>query len=140
MIDQRTETMTGVLSDMSDIDVVYRELCDVHSYNFSKAKAHTDSQQKITISGLLKLCILLNLKLHIDAMKDTFTVWYPEKGEKPVKIVLDKETEKMIEDNNPEIKESENSETEEEAFDKVKFTEIKKDPVQRDMELEDMFD
>lgn len=73
-------------------------------------------------------------------MKDTFTVWYPEKGEKPVKIVLDKETEKMIEDNNPEIKESENSEAKEEAFDKIKFTEIKKDPVQRDMELEDMFD
>lgn len=136
MIDQRTQKMEGTLSDMADIDAAYRELCEVHSYNFSKAKAHTDSQQRITASGLLKLCILLNLKIQIDGMKDEFIIWYPEKGNKPVKIVLDEETEKLIENNNPQFKDVD----ENEEIEKIKFTDIKQAPLNKDGdELEDLF-
>lgn len=133
MIDQRTLKISGNFTSAEDNEEIYRELCAVHEYNLSKARAHTDSQKVFNINGIVKLCVLFNLKITIDGLTEEFTVWYPKKGSKPAKIVLDNETEETIKENNPEEAKSE------ETVQEITFDKVKKDPLPTSSELEDLF-
>lgn len=127
MKDLRTEFFKFPMTDKKDIEDVYRELCKVHKTSITTAKAFSDSQKGFSIHGLIKLCIHFNLKLEIDAFKDEITIWYPEDGNAPAEILLDKKTERIIEANNPGLKEE--AEEEDGAVEKFTYKEIKKEPL-----------
>ena len=133
MIDQRTLKISGNFTSAEDNEEVYREICATHEYNLSKARSHTDSQKVFNINGIVKLCLLLNLKITIDGMTEEFTVWYPKKGIKPAKIILDKETDETIKENNPEAVKAEEPEP------GITYDKINKDPLPTTTELEDLF-
>lgn len=144
MIDLRTEKFVmDNITNKEDINEVYRDLCVIHKMPMNKAKAFTDSQQGISLYGLIKLCVHFNLKLHLDAMKGEMIIWHPEEGNPPVKVILDDETTKVIEENNADLKyEEANIKSDfDDTVEKFTYQEIKQEPLEKPDEddMDDLF-
>lgn len=136
MNDLRTEKLHLNPMDKKDIEEVYRELCVIHKMSIEKAKAFSNAKSGFSLYNLIKLAVHFNLRMELDAMQETMTIWHPEAGNPPVDIVLDEKTTKIIEENNPGLKNEEQTGNEE--LESFKYSEIKKDPLPQD-DAEDLF-
>jgi len=100
MIDNRINLVEGKISNASDIDELYRDLCSHHGEGLSKMKAFTKSQRGINMKGLILLCMHFNLKIVIDQARDYFAVYYADEGVSPIEnpVVNEEDTEEVVEE------------------------------------------
>lgn len=82
--DNRTNYLTGNISQPTDLDDMFREICGHFGWQIGKARAFTKSHKTIVnLAVLSRLCQRFKLKMEFDVFKDEVTIYYQDKGVAP---------------------------------------------------------
>jgi len=104
MKDNRINSITGTVSNMNDIDEVFRDICSHFGASITKMKTFTKSNTVVNMRSLLLLSTHMNLKLTVDPALDKFEILYHDKDQLPIEnpIVELAQEDSLEEDHKPD--------------------------------------